>query len=143
MRAWNRRLRRFAADRSGLAAVEFAFAAPVLLTALIGIADVGSLLADRRAMQSATHSGAQYFLSGGRDLEEARQIVLQAWSTRPEGGEVVTERYCMCADVVHACNTLCADQSIPESYSRIRIRGPIDGIWTQTTYEATETVRVR
>jgi Flp pilus assembly protein TadG len=143
MRIRNRRLRRFVADRSGLAAVEFAMAAPVLLAALVGIADAGSLIADRRAMQAAAHSGAQYFLSGGRDLEEARQVVEQAWSTRPEGSEVVTERYCMCADVVHACNTLCADESIPESYSRIRIRGPIEGIWTETTYDATETVRVR
>ena len=137
------KLRSLFRDRSGVAAIEFAFIAPALIVGLVVVTDLSKMIMDRTDMQSAARSGIQYLINGGRNLENAKNISEAAWSTKPEDGEVITERYCICAGVVHSCTTLCADESIPESYSRIRLTGTLNGLWADTAQSANETVRVR
>jgi hypothetical protein len=105
--------------------------------------DLGKMVIDRTNMQQAARAGAQYMMNGGRDLDQARNIVTAAWSSRPEDGEVVTEHYCMCGTDLHVCNTLCADQSIPERYGRVRLVGTLAGLWSDGELRADESVRVR
>src|SRR5205807_2791265 len=45
---------------AGTAAVEFAFAAPILVTLVMGIADLGLLAARSAALAGATRIGAEY-----------------------------------------------------------------------------------
>jgi TadE-like protein len=45
---------------AGTAAVEFAFAAPILITVVLGIADLGLLAARNAALEGATRIGAEY-----------------------------------------------------------------------------------
>ena len=138
-----RKLRSLFRDRSGVAAIEFAFVAPVLIVGLVVVTDLSKMIMDRTDMQSSARSGIQYLINGGRNLENARDISLAAWSSKPEDGDVITERYCLCAQVVHTCHELCADESIPESYTRIRLVGTLQGLWADTAQSADETVRVR
>ena len=137
------KLRSLFRDRSGVAAIEFAFIAPAMIIGLVVVTDLSKMIMDRTDMQSAARSGIQYLINGGRNLENAKNISLAAWSSKPADGQVVTERYCMCAQVVHTCTQLCADESIPESYSRIRLTGTLQGLWADTAQSSNETVRVR
>jgi Flp pilus assembly protein TadG len=137
------KLRRFSADRRGTAAIEFAFVAPAMLAGLLVMTDLAKMVVDRTNMQAAARAGAQYMMNGGRDLEQARNIVTVAWSAKPQDGEVVAEHYCMCGNAVHACNALCTDQSIPESYGRVRLAGTLVGLWSDFEQRTDETVRVR
>ena len=130
-------------DRSGVAAIEFAFIAPTMIVGLIVVTDLSKMIMDRNDMQSAARSGIQYMINGGRNLENARDISLAGWASKPADGEVTAERYCLCAEVTHSCNELCADESIPESFSRIRLVGTLHGIWVDTAQSADEAVRVR
>ena len=137
------RLRQFTSDRSGTAAIEFAFVAPVMVAGLLVLTDLGKMVIDRTDMQSAARSGAQYLMNGGSNMEVARSIVLASWSSKPADAEVVAERYCLCGTAQHACNTLCPDETIPEGYGRIRLEGTLTGLWSDTEQNADEAVRVR
>jgi hypothetical protein len=132
-----------AANRSGVAAIEFAFIAPVMIAGLLVVCDLGKMLLDRTNMQSAARTGMQYLMNGGRDMDAARNVVLAAWSSKPADGDVITERYCLCAEVEHACDTLCGDQSTPEFYTRISLVGTLNGLWSQHAQTADEVIRIR
>ena len=64
MRGPTQRIRRFLRDRGGLAAVEFAFVAPILILAYFGVAELcGAMLAQRKTSHVASAIGdltAQY-----------------------------------------------------------------------------------
>lgn len=133
----------FRRDDSGVSAVEFALVAPVLLICLVGIYDVGTMVYKRTDMHSALRSGTQYFMNGGDDLTKAEQIVAQAWTTKPDDVSIVGERYCQCGEEIHACTTLCDDDSYPAAYKRLRAVATIDGVLGDTSYSATQSIRVR
>jgi Flp pilus assembly protein TadG len=139
MRFW----KKFRRDDSGVSAVEFALVAPVLLICLVGIYDVGTMVYKRTDMHSALRSGTQYFMNGGDDLTKAEQIVAQAWTTKPDDVSIVGERYCQCGEEIHACTTLCDDDSYPAAYKRLRAMATIDGVLGDTSYSATQSIRVR
>jgi Flp pilus assembly protein TadG len=139
MKVWNKLWR----DERGVSAVEFALVAPVLLICLIGIYDVGSMVYKRTDMHAALRSGTQYFMNGGDDLAKAENIVEQAWTTKPDQVTVQAERFCQCGEEVHACNTLCDDDSYPAAYKRLRAMATIEGVLGDTNYSATQAIRVR
>jgi len=55
-----RRISRGFLGSDGTAIVEFAFAAPILVTLVLGIADLGLLAAGTAALEGATRVGAEY-----------------------------------------------------------------------------------
>ena len=136
-------LKSFWRDESGVSAVEFALVAPVLLICFVGIYDVGGMIYKRTDMHSALRSGTQYFMNGGDDLAKAEQIVAQAWTTKPSEVTIVGERFCQCGEEIHACTTLCDDDSYPAAYKRLRAMAVIDGVLGDTSYSATQSIRVR
>ena len=143
MRKTRKHLKRFVKDREGVAAIEFAMIAPVLTFLVLASVDLGKMLIDRTDMQSAVRTGAQYLMNGGQDLDLARDLVLASWASRPEAGTVISERFCTCAEVVHACTSLCSDASIPESYVRLKAVGTLDGFLTDASERTEEIVRIR
>jgi Flp pilus assembly protein TadG len=136
-------LRNFAKNISGVAAIEFAFVAPLMAAALVLTFDVGMLTIQRTDMQSAVRAGAQYLMDGGRDMDRMSAIVNASWSSKPAGSSVSGVRNCMCSDAAHACTSLCSDDSVPESYINVVAAGTLDGILRDTTLQVTEAVRVR
>lgn len=139
MLTWKRLIR----DERGVSAVEFALVAPVLLMCLIGIYDIGTMVYKRTDMHSALRAGTQYFMNGGDDLAKAESIVEESWTTKPAEITIQAERFCQCGDEVHACNVLCGDDTYPASYKRLRAMATIDGVLGDTSYSATQSIRVR
>jgi hypothetical protein len=134
---------RFARDRRGGPAVEFALIAPVLLALMFGAADVAHIAYERSDMLGAARSGTQYFVAGGGDAEHARTIIETAWGSRAPDALVVVDRICECGGETAACNLLCPDGAVPAAYAVIELRTRVDGVFLQHTAIATEKVRVR
>jgi Flp pilus assembly protein TadG len=134
---------RLKSDTGASSAAEFALALPLMLLALIGVADLGNALFQRNDMESALRSGAQYFMNGGSDVSSAVGVVDAAWTSRPEGAVVTSERYCLCGTVVSVCTQLCADNSYPIAYQRLVASVTLQGLLSESSYEASQIVRVR
>lgn len=137
------RLKRFVGNTSGVAAVEFAMVAPLLAAALVMTLDASLHVVNRMRMESAVRAGVQYLMEDGRDLTTLENLVRTTWTSPPADAAVAAERYCLCSDVAHACDTLCGDNSAPESYFSISVSGTLDGYLVDTTLSADEDVRVR
>jgi Flp pilus assembly pilin Flp len=136
-------LKRIAADRSGMAAIEFLMVAPLMAAALVLTLDVSLYVVNRTRMHSGIRAGIQYLMDNGRDLNQLENLVSSSWSNKPSDAVVSSQRYCLCSDVVHACNTLCGDGTAPESYFSINASGTLEGFMTDTTLSASEALRVR
>ncbi len=139
----NKNLKSLKQDTSGASAVEFGLTVPVLLICLLGVVDLGNVVYQRGDLEAALRSGIQYFMSGGTDLAEAEAIVDAAWTHRPEGAVVVAEKFCLCGTTVSICTQLCGDDTYPVSYQRLTVNVTFEGIITEDTYEASQSVRVR
>lgn len=136
-------LKRFEIDRAGTSAIEFALTVPVLLTALLGVVDLGNVVYQRGDLEAALRSGIQYFMNGGTDLAKAQAVVDASWTHRPPNATVVAEKYCQCGTTVAACTALCGNGTYPVSYNRISVNVTFNGILTTNAYQTSQTVRVR
>lgn len=136
-------LQSFLRDERGVSAVEFALTVPVLLISLLGVVDIGNVVYQRADMESALRAGIQYFMNGGDDLDKAEEVVNASWTTKPAGVTIIAERFCLCSNVEHACNTLCDDGTYPQSFNRLRAIAMIQGVLMDDEYLAEQSVRVR
>lgn len=135
--------KRFARDRSGVTAIEFAMVAPMMAAAMVMTLDYSLYIVNRTRMHSGIRAGIQYLMDNGRNLTQLETIVAQSWSQKPADYNIATERYCLCSDVRHACDVLCADESAPESYFSINASGTLKGLVQDRPLAATEELRVR
>lgn len=127
----------------GVASIEFAFIAPMLAFALVGLIDVGMYINARANMTSSVKSGVDYFLMGGQDSETAVKIIDQAWMPRPEYSTIETERFCICGNVEVLCSATCLDGTQPEAFKKIIVAAYYDGLLLETKYRSDETIRIR
>jgi Flp pilus assembly protein TadG len=131
-------------DRNdGMAAIEFAFIAPVLIGAALALVDVAAIVTGSANMQTAVHSGIQYVINGGTDMTTAEDQINQAWTTKPAGGSVSSQQYCKCGNTVSACTAPCADGTVPASYVTLTATASLGGTTFSVNKTATETVRIR
>ena len=135
-------LQSFLHDERGVSAVEFALTVPVLLISLLGV-DIGNVVYQRADMESALRAGIQYFMNGGDDLAKAEEVVNASWTTKPQTVTIIAERFCLCSNVEHACNTLCNDGTYPQSFNRLRAVATLEGLLMDDEYLAEQSVRVR
>jgi len=136
-------LKRFRKNRSGVAAVEFALFAPMMAAAFVLSLDVALNIVNRMRMEAAVRAGVQYLMEDGRDMTVLENVVRQSWSPIPSDATVRAVRYCQCSDISHVCNTLCADDSAPESYFTVEVSGTLHGFLGDTVLSTNEQVRVR
>jgi Flp pilus assembly protein TadG len=143
-------LRRFLAHCGGVAASEFAIAAPLLVLLLAGIATGWTYERQSMELRSAVKSGANYVLKGGLDLAAAKSAVLTAWPNKPEDADVQVIQQCTCGGTVSPCTAVCTgDGSIPQMSVIITASGSLDtpasDLMTSTKIKASrqETIRVR
>lgn len=127
----------------GVASIEFAFIAPALAFAIMGLVDVGMYLNARADMTDSVKSGVDYLLMGGQDINTAAEVVEHAWTSRPEYSKVGAERYCTCSGVVAVCSVSCSDGSQPETFKKIYAAAYYDGLLLRTKYSSDETIRIR
>lgn len=66
----------FRKNSEGLAAVEFALIAPVLIFLMVGIYDFGSYLNTAIKLESTSRAAAEYILHGGNEEEIREEILL-------------------------------------------------------------------
>lgn len=128
---------------NGNAAVEFGLVGPLLALLLIGLTDVGHYAYQRLDMFSAVRAGAQYFMSGGSELAEARTIIEASWRQAPGDASVSVQRLCYCDSEPASCSANCPDDAPPEAYNHISAAGTFTGILTNFRAESVDVIRVR
>ncbi len=82
-------------DKSGVAAVEFALIAPILLTLLIGTIDIGLYLNDKMKLESVARSSAEYLITT-RDLDNVVADVVTPYYVDDAGPAIVTDAEFLC-----------------------------------------------
>jgi Flp pilus assembly protein TadG len=127
----------------GVAGIEFTLIASVLVLLLLGIVDVGTLIAQRRDMDSSLRAGTEYFMVGGEDAAAAARIVDGAWSSRPEAATVTIAQTCLCVGAVHACNANCPDGSLPTAFHVLSATARFDGLIFKLDHDVEKTIRSR
>lgn len=135
--------RRFARDQKGAALVEFALIAPIFALGIVLIGDGASLVMRYFDMRAAVSSGAQYLMLGGSEVGVTRQVVLQSWTTAAQGSTASATKQCLCASVANACNTLCPDQTVPQTYYTIQADSSFQGALLSLPLSAQQVIRVR
>lgn len=105
-------VRRLARNKSGSSAVEFALFAPFLISSFFFTADYGMLTFDKLKVDSATRTGAQYVMAGGRDETAISAAITSALGEGMELSSLTVSQTCECsgqADIEVACNVPCND----------------------------------
>ena len=130
-------------DRKGLAGIEFAIVAPVVVILIVGATDVGMLVYNRMDTTSSIQAGAQYFMAGGADAQQALATVRRSWTSMPADTELSIVKTCYCAQVVNLCTVNCADGSLPTAYNIVSAKLTYSGVLLENEYVISEAVRVR
>ena len=110
-------LDRMRSDESGLAAVEFATLAPVMLVMVLAALDLSGALANRMAIGHVLRAGAQVAMThpGTAAVQSAMQGAAQGFTLAAQGGAagtlaLTTELRCTCPNTPQtavACTTVC------------------------------------
>jgi Flp pilus assembly protein TadG len=138
-----RRLRAFAADHRGLAAMEFALIAPVLITVLVLGVDGWLQGTQTSQVHTAIHTGSRYYETGGNDDTVAQTVAMSAWSGKPANAALNVVRACTCGATPIACNTLCAGSNPPSAFITMTATATYTGLVHSHAISQTDVVRVR
>jgi len=138
-----KRILAFLRDRRGVAAVEFAFIAPILVLVVAGINDGAQLILKQNNMHSGVSAAAEYIMRGGSDMPTAQTIGLSAWPSHSSSASVTTNKMCYCGSTGGSCTSLCADQSVPTAYITVSASDTYTGWYTSTQISTSQKVRVR
>lgn len=133
----------FLRDRRGIAAVEFAFIAPILVLVLAGINDGAQLIVKQNNMHSGVSAAAEYIMRGGSDMTTVQTIGLSAWPSHSDSASVTTNKMCYCGSVSGSCTSLCADQSVPTAYITVSASDTYTGWYSAAQISTSQKVRVR
>lgn len=89
----------FLKDKSGIAAVEFALIAPILITLFIGVVDMGLYLNDKIKVEMTARAVAEYLIVT-RDEDGAEENIITPYYTGMTSAPhtVDTELVCECGD---------------------------------------------
>lgn len=109
-------LARFGGDESGIAAVEFAIVAPVLVFMLLGMMDIGFAVSKRMALDSAVRAGAEAVVLM-RTREEVAAIVTE--TSRSHFGANDTPTAVAVVDATCDASIPCYDIQASRTYSGI------------------------
>lgn len=101
-------MQRKSLNRRGVAAVELALLAPVLLLFLFGAFDVANSTQNSIRLERAAQAGAQYALGNSSDMVAVRGAVIAAWPQLTNADVPLPVLSCQCLTVTVACNASCA-----------------------------------
>ncbi|HUB97770.1 MAG TPA: TadE/TadG family type IV pilus assembly protein [Stellaceae bacterium] len=116
-------MRRLAADRTGNAAVEFAYITPVLLGLSLPLVDLGSAAYYQMRVQDAAQAGAQAALTTGYSSTTITTAAQSATSLGANVSVTPSETYnCVVSGAIGpsvASGTTCADGSTAGTYATV------------------------
>jgi len=138
-----RHIATFARNRRGIAAVEFALIAPILIFAVVAINDCAQLILRQNDMHSGVGAAAEYVMRGGSDLPTAQTIGLSAWPSHSSTASMIAAKACYCGTAGSSCTSLCADQSVPSAYVTITANDSYQGWYATTQISTSQRVLVR
>jgi Flp pilus assembly protein TadG len=96
---------------SGNAAIEFVLIAPLLISALVAVTDLGIALYERMEIRNAAQAGAQYAIAKGWDSGAIENAVAGASTLSGISATPAPTQSCGCvsgtAIVAAACGSLC------------------------------------
>jgi len=136
-------LKSWAADREGLAAVEFALIVPVLATLLILGTDGWMNINANAEVRTALQTGARYYQTGGSSDDAATAAVTAAWPSKPADGALSIARSCSCAALPADCASTCPDATLPSVFVQLTAQGTYTGLMQSHPVSATNVIRVR
>lgn len=136
-------IRNLIRDSSGASAIEFALVAPVLITAVLFMVDIGLAVSTRMELNRDVRAGAQAAMSLNNDTSAIQAIAL-ASSGSPEGTTVNVAGSCACGSTVSACQSLCGNGTAPSVFIAISAIKPYDGLFLgRRNLEASTRVQIR
>jgi Flp pilus assembly protein TadG len=106
------RLRRLLGCDRGVAAVEFALAAPILLGALVPVADLGIAFAKQQQLRQAVQAGTQYAAGNPWNQNSPTQIAAAVTAATPLTGMTVSPspyQQCGCPNGSAITTTTCGN----------------------------------
>lgn len=117
-------LRTYLQTDKGVAATEFALAAPMLILLMVGILDLGSYIHDRLKLEQISRAAADYVVQGGSEENITLDVLSYYDATRTDSYTVVAERVCTCNDgAAQDCSAVSCEFG---DYSRQYIQVTID-----------------
>jgi Flp pilus assembly protein TadG len=93
--------------RNGVAAIEFALAAPVFLVLLTGLVELGFGLYQAMEVQDAAEAGALYAAKHGWDPAGISDAVVSATGVAGVTASPAPSTFCGCPDAAGIATTLC------------------------------------
>jgi Flp pilus assembly protein TadG len=140
-----RRLRAFASDRGGLAAMEFAFIAPIVAVMLVVGVDGWLRETHMSQIRTATQTGIRYYQTGGSDDTIAQTVSVAAWSGKPANGVLNVVRSCTCpgGSTVVTCTTVCPGNNPPSAFLTLTASGTYSGLMHSHALSQSDVIRVR
>lgn len=125
------RLGIFSRDRRGAVAVEFALITPVLLIALIALADFGLMVYQNTQLSEAASAGVRFALQSGNEDDDVG-IETAVLATLPDDldASVVVTRECRCpTGGAVDCNSECSGEIAPGRYVSVVVTCPYSMIF--------------
>lgn len=116
------RVTRFARDRAGGPAIEFALTAPILALLIVGVFAVGLEVNARIDAREAVRAGAHAIMSGEEDASVVRQIVLNALDGGQEGYVVDVTRSFRCGVELLSLSRVCSNGALAQEYYTIELK---------------------
>ena len=131
-------------SRRGVAVVEFALLAPVLLIAVMGLASFGLVVFQKMQLNSAAHAGAQLALVDASSTSAIENAVLASTSLPITVDNVTTEEFCECADgTTITCGNVCTDASDNRYFMSITVTMDADLLFWNGVVALSQTATVR
>lgn len=100
-------LARLSSDESGIAALEFALVAPVLLLGLVGVLDLGIAVYEKMELDNAVQAGARYATVNGWDAQGIQNAVQSATGLVGVGDVPAPAESCGCPDGAAVAAAIC------------------------------------
>lgn len=130
-------------NREGAVAVEFALITPVLLIALIALADFGLMVYQNTQLSEAASAGTRFALQPGNEDDDAG-IEAAVLASLPDnlGASVAVTRECRCptGDAV-ACDSECSGEVVPGRYVSVVVTCPYSMIFDYPHIGNVDTLR--
>lgn len=115
MAEFGKAFRAWAGCQAGVAAVEFALIAPILIASVLTMADLGFAIHERAEMDQALRNGAQRAVTDPGEADVATLLSLvDATGAGRDITTFVVNRYCACSETPETeatCSTTCADEN--------------------------------